>query len=67
MSTMITEVYEAFISADTPEDKARVGRNNQRALRRMFSSAHGMVQCATLIAPNGPVDQSQRARINVSS
>ncbi len=28
---------------------ARVGRNNQRALRRMQIS---MVQCATLIAPN---------------
>ena len=30
---------------------ARVGRNNRRALRRMFSCVHGMVQCASLIAP----------------
>ncbi len=31
------------------EGAARVGRNNQRALRRMF--AKQMVQCASLIAP----------------
>jgi|GEM_PF-2866692 len=29
--------------------ETEVGRNNQRALRRMFTKS--MVQCATLIAP----------------